>query len=204
MSETKPTRLRAGERRDDIVRAVLELAKSGSPDGITTQRIAAAIGLTQGAVFRHFASRDEIFSAVLAWFGQELGRRQEAAARGPGDALERLRQVFLAQAEAIADHPGAPRIVFNELQRPEESALRQQVRGLLGGVRSRYASLLREAASQGLTVPGLDEDAAALMLAGMVQGLVMQSAILHHPGRLRDSALALFPLFLDGVRGGGK
>ena len=48
------TRLPTEERQAEIVAAALRLARDSSPALITTTDIASAIGVTQGAVFKHF------------------------------------------------------------------------------------------------------------------------------------------------------
>ena len=47
------TRLSTEERQTEIVAAALQLARDTSPAQITTTDIALAIGVTQGAVFKH-------------------------------------------------------------------------------------------------------------------------------------------------------
>ena len=53
-------RLPAEERRAVIIEAVIELAAEQNPKGITTAAIAKRMGLTQGALFRHFPNKDAI------------------------------------------------------------------------------------------------------------------------------------------------
>jgi AcrR family transcriptional regulator len=60
-------RLGADERREEIIRVTLELAADQGPDDVTTQDMAQAMGVTQGAVFRHFPSKDAIWLAVMQW-----------------------------------------------------------------------------------------------------------------------------------------
>ena len=73
------SRLSTGERQIEIIHAVLTLAAENSPDAITTQAIAQHMGLTQGAVFRHFPTREAIWLAVVDWVEQNLGNVIAAA-----------------------------------------------------------------------------------------------------------------------------
>ncbi len=61
------TRLPTEERQAEIVAAALHLARTVSPVSITTSDIAAAIGITQGAVFKHFPTKDAIWVASMKW-----------------------------------------------------------------------------------------------------------------------------------------
>src|SRR5512146_1496146 len=86
-------RLGADERREEIIRVTLELAAKQGVDDVTTQDMAQAMGVTQGAVFRHFASKDAIWLAVMQWVREQLMAvlaRAAAGGRDPLDALERM------------------------------------------------------------------------------------------------------------------
>ena len=58
--------LPADERRAVTVEAVIELAAEQNPNDITTAAIAQRMGLTQGALFRHFPNKDAILQAMMA------------------------------------------------------------------------------------------------------------------------------------------
>ncbi|MBM9531709.1 TetR family transcriptional regulator, partial [Desulfoprunum benzoelyticum] len=75
--------LPAEERRAVIVQTVIELAAEQNPNGITTAAIAERMGLTQGALFRHFPNKAAVLAAVMEWVAEELlarlGRATEDA-----------------------------------------------------------------------------------------------------------------------------
>ena len=193
------TRLAAGERQLEIVRAVLTLAAENSPDAITTQAIAQQMGLTQGAVFRHFPTREAIWLAVVDWVEQNLGDVIAAAVAEVRDPVEGLGRLFEAHVAFIAAHPSAPRLIFNELQKPADHPVKQRVCGLLDRYRRRVAELLAQAKAQALVDPALDEAAAATLFVGTVQGLVVQTLLAGAPQTLQPAARRLWPLYLRGI-----
>lgn len=191
----------AEARREEAIGAVIELASEHSPEGITTQAIATRIGVTHGALFRHFPDKAAIWQAVFAWLGAQLGRVADVAFAAGGEPLEVLERLFHAQVAFVASHPGVPRILFHELQRPAGSALHGLARGIVGGYRERVSALIRRAKEAGELPSGLDEDAAAVLFVGTVQGLVVQSTLFSGTLDMRDAARRVFPLLLDGYRG---
>ena len=68
MSE-RPQYLSAEERRAATVQAVVDLAAEQNPAEITTTAIADRMGLTQGALFRHFPTKESILEAMMSWVG---------------------------------------------------------------------------------------------------------------------------------------
>jgi TetR/AcrR family transcriptional regulator len=76
-------RLPTEERQALIVAAAIALAGRNSPAAITTGDIAREVGVTQGALFKHFPSREAIWLAVMEWVTQHLLARLENAAKTP-------------------------------------------------------------------------------------------------------------------------
>ena len=76
----KPAKQRTAVRQAGLIEAALLLAAQRSPADITTADLAQAVGITQGAVFRHFASKEAIWLAVLDWVTEALMAHLQAAA----------------------------------------------------------------------------------------------------------------------------
>jgi AcrR family transcriptional regulator len=191
----------AETRREEAVAAVIELASAHSPEGITTQAIATRIGVTHGALFRHFPDKAAIWRSVFDWLGTRLGRVADAAIASGGSPLEVLERLFHAQVAFVADHPGVPRILFHELQRPAGSPLQGLARNIVGGYRERLKTLIRRAKDAGELPNGLDEETAAVLFVGSIQGLVVQSTLFFGTLDLREAGKRIFPVLLDGFRG---
>lgn len=191
----------AEARREEAVEAVIDLASEHSPEGITTQAIATRIGVTHGALFRHFPDKAAIWRTVFDWLGVRLGRVADAAIATGGTPLEVLERLFHAQVAFVADHPGVPRILFHELQRPAGSPLQALARNIVGGYRERLKMLIRRAKEAGELPSGLDEEAAAVLFVGTVQGLVVQSTLFSGSLDMREAAQRIFPLLLNGFHG---
>ena len=199
-AESARKRLGADERREEIIRVTLDLAAKQGVDDVTTQDMAQAMGVTQGAVFRHFASKDAIWLAVMQWVREQLmavlGR---AAARGR-DPLDALQRMFFAHIDFIASHPAIPRVLMSEHLHGRNAALRQLVTEIMLGYEAKIAGLLQDAQTQGMARADLDAHAAATLYIGMIQGLVLQTSILHGKRTLAAEAARTFPVFLQAVR----
>lgn len=193
-------RMDAGERQDEIVRAVLDLAARQGVESVTTQDMADAMGLTQGAIFRHFPTKDDIWLAAINWVRRRLMSVVETAAARSENPLEALEGIFLAHVSFVAKHPAIPRLVFSDYLLRRDTRLKQLIQEIIIGYESRVAGLLGEAKAVGLARPDLDEDSAATLFIGMIQGLVLQSNIFGGRRSLLDEAKKVFPIYLNGIR----
>jgi AcrR family transcriptional regulator len=63
--ETVNTRMAADERREQICQIAMRLFSESGFRGTTTREIAAAAGVSEATVFKHFANKDELYTAIL-------------------------------------------------------------------------------------------------------------------------------------------
>jgi AcrR family transcriptional regulator len=198
--ETTKRRLSAEERQGEIIRVAVELAAEKGVDSVTTQDMADAMQLTQGAIFRHFATKDDIWVAVMQWIRDRLMKVLDKAASGASDPLDAVERMFFAHIAFIGKHPAIPRLLFSELLHKKNSKLRQLIQEIISGYEAKIAGLLEAAKSQSLAAGDLDSKSAAVLYIGMIQGLVIQASIFGGKRALQHEAEKAFPIFLHGVK----
>jgi AcrR family transcriptional regulator len=199
--EARAKQLPADERRSVTVEAVIALAGSQNPSEITTAAIAQHMHLTQGALFRHFASKEAIWQAVMEWVADRLLARVDRAAEGIASPMAALQAMFLSHVEFIVAHPGVPRIMFGELQRAESTPAKRVAKTLIERYAERLARRIEQGKALGEMSPDLDTQAAALLFIGTIQGLVMHSMLSGDIRQIRTRAPGVFDLYLRSLRG---
>jgi AcrR family transcriptional regulator len=192
-------RLRTEERQEEIIRVAVELAADKGVDSVTTQEMAQAMQVTQGAIFRHFASKDDIWYAVIVWVRERLMGVLEKAAAGGTDPLDTLERMFTAHIGFIAQHPAIPRLLFSELLHKKNSRFQALIVGIIAGYEARIVGLLQTAQAQGLVRRDLDCASAAVLYIGMIQGLVLRSNVLDSQQALHATAQSTFAVFRAGL-----
>lgn len=196
---TASTRLPTDERRAATIETVLALAAEQDPNAITTTAIAERMKLTQGALFRHFPTKDAIWEAVIGWASERLLGRIDAAARAAASPMAALEGVFLAHIDFVARHPGVPRMMFGELQRKERTPAKRMAQQLMRGYGERLQFLVEQGKRQGEIAPQIDAATAATLLIGMVQGLVMQAMLNGDLKCVRAQAPSAFAIYRRGL-----
>ncbi|MEG4313833.1 TetR/AcrR family transcriptional regulator [Pseudomonas sp. FIP_A4] len=191
--------LPADERRAVTIEAVVELAGSNNPSEITTAAIAKHMHVTQGALFRHFANKDAIWQATMEWVAERLLTRIDRSARGIESALEAMEAMFMSHVDFVAEHPGVPRMIFGELQRAESSAAKRMVQTLIRRYAERLQVLIEKGKANGELAGELDDEAAAMLFIGTIQGLVMQSMLDGDMQRIRRDAPRVFAVYRRGI-----
>lgn len=197
--ETHPKHLPADERRAVTVDAVVELAGSVNPSEITTAAIAKHMNVTQGALFRHFPSKEAIWQAVMEWLAERLLARIDRAARDIESPLDALKAMFLSHVEFVIEHPGVPRMMFGELQRAEASPAKRMAQTLIQRYAERIRTRIEAGKARGEIAAEVDTEAAATLFIGSIQGLVMQSMLSGDIERIRADAPGVFAIYQRGI-----
>lgn len=186
-------------RQAEIIATMLALAAESNPADITTTDIARAMNVTQGALFRHFPSKEAIRLGVAEWVEAQLMARLGAARQAAPDALQGLEAMFRAHVQFILEFPGVPRFVFAELQQPGGSPVRQCVQKIMQRHRQTVAEVLESARATQLIRQDLDCRAAAALFLGAIQGLVIQAMLGEAPADIDERAAGVLRLYRSGL-----
>ena len=198
------TRRTGSERRGEIVAAYLALAAEGDPGRITTGQLAERVGLTQGALFRHFAGKEAMVEAVVEWVAAGLmgAVRSVLGEVEPGEELEALGRAFLAHAAFVDRHPGGPRVILSELQHAGGTGALRAAGDLMRGYRVLVERVMRRGCAAGVLRADLDVQAASGVYLGALQGLLFQALVGGRAASVSKAAPAAWGVlriaFVDG------
>lgn len=189
----------AAQRKAMIVQAVIRLAGERNPESITTSEMAAELGLTQAALFRHFPTKEAIRTEVMEWTAEHLTDAVKTAANAQADSLSALEAAFHAHLKFAAERPGVPRIVFSELQSREDTPVKQAALKLMNQYRKILCDRIVQGKADGQIRSDVDDRTAAAVLIGLIQGLILQSMLAGKPAAARQQADAMFAIFRRGI-----
>ena len=186
-------------RQAEIIATMVRLSAERSPADITTTDIAKAMKVTQGALFRHFATKEAIRLAVVEWIEVHLMSELMAARESAPDPLTALKAMFMAHVGFAKAHPGAPRLIFGELQQPAESLVKQRVQQIMQRYRQTLSQTLVAAIETHQVRADVDCPSAAALFLGAVQGLVIQSMLSGSTEQMEQQAVGVLKLYLAAL-----
>jgi TetR/AcrR family transcriptional regulator len=196
----KRTRRRGEIRKQEIVDAVLTLATERDLEGLSTQEIADFVGISQGALFRHFPTKESIWTTLLDRLQERLNEFIITAETWPNDRpLETLSRIFDAHTEFISHHPAMAKLIFSDHLRRLHPVLDEKFQIINDAYKRRLVALVRSAQKQGLVRDAIDPPAAASLFLCMVQGLAFQFAIASTIRSMRREARSVFSIYQAGL-----
>ncbi|MBE2271234.1 MAG: TetR/AcrR family transcriptional regulator [Anaerolinea sp.] len=187
------------QQREATTARLIEIARSEFTEkgyaNAATEEIVRLAGVTRGALYHHFGSKEGLFHAVLDRVQQDVGSRVEMAADQHSDAWEQLKAGCAAFLEATRD-PQVQRIMLVDAP------------AVLGwsawrSLDAQYSmSSLREGL-QALMTAGelapLPLDALTHLLSGAMNEAALWIAQSDHPAALEEAVMTLHHL-LDALR----
>jgi AcrR family transcriptional regulator len=197
-------RRRASEvRQVELADAALRIIATHGVAALGTRRLAAEVGLTSGAIFRHFPSLDALLDAVVGRVEAVLAATFPAAGLPPA---ERLGAFVLARSSAVGQQLGILRLVLSEqflLALPRRGSAR--LGACVEQTRAFVVECLREGQGAGVFRADQSPEALAPIVMGTVQVLALAPPAGGRGGgrapAVREALFALLrPLPGGGVR----
>jgi AcrR family transcriptional regulator len=158
-------RLRAAERRAQLLGVARRLFARDGYRGASMESIAEAAGVTKPVLYQHFSSKRALYQALLATELGHLTEELETAFSQAEDNAERLRRGFGAYLGFVDRNEDAFRLLFTEAL-ALDADFQQQVASFRDWVAGRVAAII--AAEAGLPAPRARALAAAIV--GMAEG----------------------------------
>jgi AcrR family transcriptional regulator len=179
MSSTRTLRQRRSqETRELILDAAYRVFANRGYGQSSVDAVIAEAGLSKGAFYHHFTSKDELFKALIQDRQRKcIDQMTDAVipASSRRDAIERLVGVGLQSNEA---DPDWVRIYFEFcMQAMREEFARNIVSASLRECRGIVAQMLKRGQESGSVRADLDLAAAALLLIGLFDGIALHTTI---------------------------
>lgn len=189
------TRLDHETRQHQIVEAARELIASGGVDSLTIRGIASKVGVTEAAIYRHVASKEEVLLLLIQEVEESLFQAISRATRSDRHALDRLEHMLQLHVSYVELRQGISFVVIAQAAQFEEPRVRSAGKRLV----EKYLSLVSETISQGIERDEIDRtvspSAAAMIFFGMIQSAVTRWLFDPSAHPLSENAVSLWALF---------
>ncbi|WP_372838049.1 TetR/AcrR family transcriptional regulator [Phaeovulum sp.] len=199
MSERKSSE----DRKAEILAATLALAFEVGPAQVTTVMIAARLGLTQPAIYKHFPKKEDVWRAVseeLYTRITENAQQEKVAGLSPLDALRKL---VMSHIELVAQTPALPEIMVSRNPTGDLTDARGRIQAAMGQLRRAVTRELDRARAAGQLREGLRTEDGITLVFGVIQILALQLIVTRNPAPLAQEGKRLLDLQLSLFAGEG-
>lgn len=192
----KPTE----QRKAEIIQSTLELAARQGVAKLTTLAIAEEVGIAHATVFRHFKTREAIFSASLSWIVESMFTELEPVFTGTEPADVRLEDLIYAQLKFVSENRGLPRLLFSDRLHLESEALKHIVKNAMNKFTNRIANLINEGIEEGVFSKEVNTDHTSKYLIALFQGLMMRWSIFDFEFQIENESAYLWKFYSNALK----
>ena len=187
-ASTVRKRPKPGERRIQILQALAAMLEQPGAERITTAALAARLDVSEAALYRHFASKAQMFEALIEFIEESVFTLiNQMTERAAGDAASapldtpadaRLAARVIAMLIQFAEkNPGMTRVMVGDALVFENERLQARMNQFFDKIESILKNSLRDvAASNGSGSPTVDAQVSASVLTAFVVGRMQRFA----------------------------
>lgn len=157
------------ERQQQVLEVLIGLLNSEEGmQRITTERLAKAVGVSEGALYRYFPSKTKMFEALIERIEQSLTSYINASKRKENSTALAIKAILYTMIEFARKNPGVTRILTGHALMFESDELKARVAKFFYGLEFQFTNILQMSKREGRSFE--DERALAGYLVNFCEG----------------------------------
>jgi TetR/AcrR family transcriptional regulator len=160
-------------RRQQILECFASMLESRPGGRITTAALAAEVGVSEAALYRHFPSKAKMYEGLIEFMEETIFSRVNRIMAEESAAERRCRQLALLLLSFAERNPGFTRLMTGEALVGETSRLRERMQQFFDRLETQLRQSLREGEARG-TPLRLPINAGAAFILALTEGRIIQ------------------------------
>ncbi|HEY9064770.1 MAG TPA: nucleoid occlusion factor SlmA [Burkholderiaceae bacterium] len=188
-------RPKPGERRVQILQTLASMLEQPGAERVTTAALAAKLDVSEAALYRHFASKAQMFEGLIEFIEQSVFTLINQIHERETDAFVQARRVLTVLLQFGEKNPGMTRVMVGDALVFENDRLLARMNQFFDKIEAQLRQCLRSGAeAQGSATPTVDANAQASVLTAFAVGRLQRyarSGFKRAPTEHLDAALRL-------------
>ncbi|MDY0743035.1 nucleoid occlusion factor SlmA [Paucibacter sp. R3-3] len=195
-SATPPRkRPRPGERRVQILQTLAGMLELPGSERVTTAALAAKLDVSEAALYRHFASKAQMFEGLIEFIESSVFTLINQIVERDGDGAAQAQKIVSVLLQFGERNPGMTRVMVGDALVYENERLVARMNQFFDRIESSLRQVLRAAAEAGgSTTPTVDANSKASVLVSFIIGRLQRyarSGFKRLPSEQLDAALRM-------------
>jgi len=170
-------RMKPGQRREQILQTLAGMLEQPGTERITTALLAAKLGVSEAALYRHFASKAQMFEGLIDFIEHSLFSLINQIAEREGDGAQKAARMVTVLLQFGEKNPGMARVMVGDALVFENERLHQRMNQLFERIESALRQVLRAAAEANKSAsPTADAQVRAAVLVAFALGQLQRFA----------------------------
>ena len=170
-------RMKPGERRAQILQMLATMLEQPGAERITTALLASKLDVSEAALYRHFASKAQMFEGLIDFIEQTVFTLINQIAEREGDGAQKAARMVTVLLQFGEKNPGMTRVMVGDALVFENERLHQRMNQFFDRVESALRQTLRVAAeARKSPTPTVDAQVRAAALVAFALGNLQRFA----------------------------
>ncbi|GLS84921.1 nucleoid occlusion factor SlmA [Paraferrimonas haliotis] len=161
-------------RRQHILQCLAEMLETSPGQRITTAKLAAEVGVSEAALYRHFPSKARMFEGLIDFIEDSILSRMNLIMQQEKDTMNRVHLVLQLLLVFAERNPGISRVISGDALLGEHERLRTQMAHLFNKIETNLKQILREKTLREGNGFAADEAIIANLLLAFAEGRISQ------------------------------
>ena len=164
-------RPKPGERRIQILQALAGMLEQPGAERVTTSALAARLDVSEAALYRHFASKAQMFEGLIEFIEQSVFTLVNQIIERETNHAVRLRKIVTLVLQFAEKNPGMTRVMAGDALVFENERLQERMNQFFDKLEASLKQTLREAsAATSAETPTLDAQVRASVITAFMLG----------------------------------
>jgi TetR/AcrR family transcriptional regulator len=161
-------------RREHILQCLAQMLETSPGQRITTAKLAAEVGVSEAALYRHFPSKAKMFEGLIEFIEGAILSRLNIIMDEEKDTMKRCQLVLQLLLVFSERNPGISRVLNGDALLGENERLRSRISALFSKIETQIKQILREKTIREGHGFNLDEAILANLLLAFAEGRISQ------------------------------
>ncbi|MCT8988056.1 nucleoid occlusion factor SlmA [Shewanella phaeophyticola] len=161
-------------RREHILQCLAQMLETSPGQRITTAKLAAEVGVSEAALYRHFPSKARMFEGLIEFIEDAILSRLNIIMDEEKDTMTRCQLVLQLLLVFSERNPGISRVLNGDALLGENERLRSRIDALFAKIETQIKQILREKTLREGVGFNLDEAILANLLLAFAEGRISQ------------------------------
>ncbi len=164
------TRRKPGARRLQILQTLAAMLEDPKGEKVTTAALAAQLSVSEAALYRHFASKAQMFEGLIEFIETTIFGLINEISTKETSGLRQARRILQMLLDFAQTNRGMTRVLIGDALVNEHERLQERMNQLTERIEASLRQSFRVAATQGELPPGIDPNARAALAVAYVVG----------------------------------
>lgn len=161
--ERKTTEL----RQEEIKKAVLEIIHTDGLKSLSTRNLAKKINISEGAIFRHFPTKQAIILSIIEEVKTDFIGQLEKIANTKKPAPQKIEKLLCATVNYLISNKGITMLLFSEASYENDNTLKEQLQYIFNRQRQLVCNIVNDGIKEGIWDSGISTEYFATLYMGI-------------------------------------